>query len=284
MFAIHRLGSEEQRERWLPAMASGEAVGCFALTEPTAGSDPGAMETTAKRDGDGWVLDGTKRWVTNGSIADAAIVWAKTDDGIQGFLVDANSDGYAARDIPGKMSLRASVTSEIVLEDCRVGPEALLPEGRGLGSALRCLNEARYGIIWGAMGAARACLESVIARLSHREAFGKPLTGFQITQQRLADMLVAVSKGSLLALHLGRTKDARGLSPAQVSLGKLSNVRDALWVAREARALLGADGVTLDLPAIRHMNNLESVATYEGTAEVHSLILGEYLTGHRAFK
>ena len=284
MFAIHRFGSESQKETWLPRMATGEAIGCFALTEPTAGSDPGAMATSAERDGDGWVLNGTKRWVTNGSIADVAVVWARTDEGIAGFLVPAQSEGFSAADIERKMSLRASVTSEIVLTNCRVAGDALLPEARGLGAALACLNEARYGIVWGAMGAARACLEAVAARLADREAFGKPLSSFQINQQKLAGMLVAVSKGTLLALHLGRMKDRKGLTPQQVSLGKLSNVRDALWVAREARAMLGADGVTLDFPAVRHMNNLESVATYEGTAEVHSLILGEHITGIRAFK
>jgi glutaryl-CoA dehydrogenase len=284
MFAIHRFGTEDQKTRWLPAMARGEAVGCFALTEPTAGSDPSTMATSAERVGSGWRLNGTKRWVTSGSISDVAIIWARTDEGVQGFAVDTTTPGFAAKDITQKMSLRASVTSEIRLTDCLVDETALLPEARGLGSALTCLNEARYGIIWGAMGAARACFESAVERTSNREAFGKPLAAFQLTQQKLADMLVAISKGTLLALHLGRTKESQGLTPEQVSLGKLSNVRDAQAVARDARALLGADGVTLDLPVIRHMNNLESVATYEGTAQVHALILGESITGHRAFK
>jgi glutaryl-CoA dehydrogenase len=284
MFAIHRFGTEEQKNRWLPAMARGEAVGCFALTEPTAGSDPSAMATTAERRGDEWRLNGTKRWVTSGSIADVAVIWARTEGGIQGFLLEGSTPGFEATDIPGKLSLRASVTSEITVSDCVVGEDALLPEARGLGAALTCLNEARYGIVWGAMGAARACFESAVERTKSRDAFGKPLAAFQITQQKLADMLVAISKGTLLALHLGRMKERGGLTPQQVSLGKLSNVRDAQAVAREARALLGADGITLDFPAMRHMNNLESVATYEGTAEVHSLVLGEAITGHRAFK
>ncbi len=284
MFAIHKFGTEEQRNYWLPRMAHGEVIGCFALTEPSAGSDPSSMTTSAERDGDGWRLNGTKRWVTNGSIADVAIVWAKTDDGVQGFLIDTDTPGFKAEDIPRKMSLRASVTSELQMRDCIVSDGALLPGARGLGSALSCLNEARYGIVWGAMGAARSCFESVVARVGTREAFGKPIAAYQLTQQKLADMLVVISKGTLLALHLGRLKEKGELTPQQVSLGKLSNVRDAQVVAREARALLGADGITLDHPVIRHMNNLESVATYEGTAEVHALILGEAITGIRAFK
>jgi glutaryl-CoA dehydrogenase len=284
MFAIHRFGTEEQKNNWLPRMARGEAIGCFALTEPTAGSDPSSMTTTAARDGEGWRLNGTKRWVTNGSIADVAVVWAKTDDGVHGFLIDKEATGLEADDIPHKMSLRASVTSELHMRDCAVSKEALLPGARGLGAALTCLNEARYGIVWGAMGAARSCFESAIERVGRREAFGKPLAAYQITQQKLADMLVVISKGTLLALHLGRLKEKGELTSQQVSLGKLSNVRDAQAVAREARVLLGADGITLDHPVIRHMNNLESVATYEGTAEVHALILGEAITGIRAFK
>jgi glutaryl-CoA dehydrogenase len=284
MFAIHRYGTEEQKNKWLPAMARGEAVGCFALTESSAGSDPSTLATTARRRGSRWELNGTKRWVTNGSISDVAVIWARTDDGIQGFLIETGTPGFEAPDIPRKMSMRASVTSDIQMNECLVNEDALLPDARGLGTALNCLNEARYGIVWGAMGAARACFESAVERTTTREAFGKPLAAFQITQLKLADMQVAISKGTLLALHLGRMKEQGGLTPQQVSLGKLSNVRDAQAVAREARALLGADGITLDLPVIRHMNNLESVATYEGTAEVHTLILGEAITGIRAFK
>jgi glutaryl-CoA dehydrogenase len=284
MFAIHRFGTEEQKNAWLPLMARGEAVGCFALTEPTAGSDPSTMATTAVRDGTGWRLNGTKRWVTSGSIADVSIVWARTDEGIRGFLVEKDVPGFTAEDIPRKMSLRASVTSELRMDDCVVSEDALLPDAQGLGAPLTCLNEARYGIVWGAMGAARSCYESALERVTTREAFGKPLAGFQLTQQKLADMMIAISKGTLLALHLGRLKEREDLTPQQVSLGKLSNVRDAQVVAREARALLGADGITLDLPVMRHINNLESVATYEGTAEVHALVLGEAITGIRAFK
>jgi glutaryl-CoA dehydrogenase len=284
MFGIHRFGTEEQKNAWLPRMARGESIGCFALTEPTAGSDPSTMATTAVKDGDGWRLNGTKRWVTSGSIADVAIVWARTDEGVRGFLVEKDASGFEAVDIARKMSLRASVTSDLHMRDCILPPDAILPEARGLGAPLTCLNEARYGIVWGAMGAARACYESAVARVTTREAFGRLLAGFQLTQQKLADMLIAISKGTLLALHLGRLKEKGELTPQQVSLGKLSNVRDAQSVAREARALLGADGITLDMPVMRHLNNLESVATYEGTAEVHALVLGEAITGIRAFK
>ena len=283
MYAIHRFGSAQQKERWLPRLASGEAVGCFALTEREAGSDPSAMTVTATPDGDGWIITGTKRWVTSGSIADVAIVWAKTPDGIQGFAVDREAPGFAAEDIAGKMSLRASVTSDLFFDNCRVGADALLAEAKGLRAALACLNEARYGIVWGSIGAARACLEAAVDHAGARISFGKPIGAFQMTQQRLVDMAVAVNRGMLLALHLGRLKDSGRITPQQVSFGKLVNVREAQAVAREARALLGAEGITLGTPVIRHMNNLESVATYEGTAEVHALVLGEAITGHKAF-
>jgi glutaryl-CoA dehydrogenase len=284
MFPIHRYGSEEQKERWLPAMARGDVIGCFGLTEPDFGSDPGRMRTTAKRDGDGWVISGTKMWITNGGIADLAVVWAKTDDGIRGFLVPTETPGFAAKDVERKLSLRASVTSELILDEVRVGADALLPGASGLKGPLACLSEARFGIVWGAMGAARACFEAALAYSKTREQWGKAIGGFQLTQRKLADMAVELNKGMLLALHLGRAKDAGRLLPEQVSLGKLNNVREALAIAREARGILGANGITLEYPVIRHMNNLESVITYEGTNEIHTLILGEALTGLRAYE
>lgn len=283
MFPIRRFGSEEQRARWLPGMAAGEVVGCFGLTEHDAGSDPAAMRTRARRVGGDWVLDGTKMWITNGGIADVAVVWARTDDGVRGFLVPTDTAGVAVNDVPPKLSLRASVTSELVLAGVRLPDEALLPEARGLGAALSCLNEARFGIVWGALGAARACIEAALSHASQREVFGRVLTSFQLTQQRLAEMVLELEKGRLLALRLGRLKDGGELQPYQVSLGKLNNVRAALGIAREARALLGAAGITLEYPVIRHMNNLESVFTYEGTHEVHTLVLGEAITGQRAY-
>ena len=284
MYPIWRYGSEEQKRRWLPAMAAGEAIGCFGLTEPDFGSNPAGMRTSARRDGGDWVLNGTKMWITNGGIADVAVVWARTEDeGVRGFLVPAGTHGFSTRDIERKLSLRASVTSELVLEDCRLPSDAVLPEVRGMRGPLSCLNEARYGIVWGSMGAARACFQSALEYATTRVQFDRPIGGFQLTQQKLADMLVELSKGTLLALHLGRMKDDGRLAPEQVSLGKLNNVREALAIARTARTILGANGVTLEYPVIRHANNLESVLTYEGTSEVHSLILGQAVTGLAAF-
>ena len=284
MFPIWRYGSEEQKQRWLPPMAAGEVIGCFGLTEPDFGSNPAGMRTSARRDGGDWVLNGTKMWITNGGIADVAVVWARTEDeGVRGFLVPAGTPGFSTRDIGRKLSLRASVTSELILEDCRLPGDAVLPEVRGMRGPLSCLNEARYGIVWGSMGAARACFASALEYARTREQFDRPIGGFQLTQQKLADMLVELSKGTLLALHLGRMKDEGRLAPEQVSLGKLNNVREALAIARTARTILGANGVTLEYPVIRHANNLESVLTYEGTSEVHSLILGQAVTGLAAF-
>jgi glutaryl-CoA dehydrogenase len=285
MYPIWRFGSEEQKRRWLPPMAAGEVIGCFGLTEPDFGSNPAGMRTSARRDGGDWVLNGTKMWITNGGIADVAVVWARTDDeGVRGFLVPAGTPGFSTRDIGRKLSLRASVTSELVLEDCRLPGDAVLPEIRGMRGPLSCLNEARYGIVWGSMGAARACFQSALEYATTRVQFDRPIGGFQLTQQKLADMLVELSKGTLLALHLGRMKDEGRLAPEQVSLGKLNNVREALAIARTARTILGANGVTLEYPVIRHANNLESVLTYEGTSEVHSLILGQAVTGLSAFQ
>jgi glutaryl-CoA dehydrogenase len=284
MYPIWRYGSEEQKRRWLPAMAAGEVIGCFGLTEPDFGSNPAGMRTGARRDGGDWVLNGTKMWITNGGIADLAVVWARTDDeGVRGFLVPAGTPGFSTRDIERKLSLRASVTSELILEDCRLPADAVLPEVRGMRGPLSCLDEARYGIVWGSMGAARACFQSALEYATTRVQFDRPIGGFQLTQQKLADMLVELSKGTLLALHLGRMKDEGRLAPEQVSLGKLNNVREALAIARSARTILGANGVTLEYPVIRHANNLESVLTYEGTSEVHSLILGQAVTGLAAF-
>jgi glutaryl-CoA dehydrogenase len=285
MYPIWRYGSEEQKRRWLPAMAAGEVIGCFGLTEPDFGSNPAGMRTSARRDGGDWVLNGTKMWITNGGIADVAVVWARTEDeGVRGFLVPAGTHGFSTRDIERKLSLRASVTSELVLEDCRLPADAVLPEVRGMRGPLSCLNEARYGIIWGSMGAARACFQSALEYATTRVQFDRPIGGFQLTQQKLADMLVELSKGTLLALHLGRLKDEGRLAPEQVSLGKLNNVREALAIARTARTILGANGVTLEYPVIRHANNLESVLTYEGTSEIHQLVIGQALTGVSAFE
>jgi glutaryl-CoA dehydrogenase len=282
MFAIWRHGSEEQKREWLPAMASGERIGCFGLTEPDAGSDPGAMRTTARREGNDWILNGDKLWITNGSIADVAVVWARTDEGIRGFLVPRETPGFSARDIHRKLSLRASATSELIFVDCRLPADAMLPKARGLGGPLSCLNEARYGILWGSVGAARACYEAALSYALERKVFGRPIAAKQLIQRKLVQMAVELNKAGLLALHLGRLKDEGRLLPEQVSLGKLSNVRVALDIAREARTILGANGITLEYPVLRHMNNLESVLTYEGTEEVHTLILGEAITGHRA--
>ena len=284
MFAIWRYGSEEQKERWLPGMASGDLIGCFGLTEADAGSDPAAMRTRARRDGDDWVINGSKLWITNGSVADAAVVWAQTDEGIRGFVVEKGTPGFSASDIHGKLSLRASVTSELVLDDVRVPAEAQLPEATSLGAPLSCLNEARFGIIFGAAGAARACFEEALSYSAEREVFDKPLSGFQLTQQKLVEMALEVNKASLLALHLGRMKDDGRLAPEHVSFGKLSNTVAAIGVARTARTILGANGVSLEYPVMRHANNLESVLTYEGTAEIHTLVVGAALTGEQAYR
>jgi glutaryl-CoA dehydrogenase len=283
MFPISRYGSEEQRQRWLPAMAAGEAIGCFGLTEPDAGSDPGAMRTRARRDGSDWVLDGTKMWITNGGIADVAVVWAQTEEGVRGFLIESGTPGFSTRDIHRKMSLRASVTSELSFDGVRVPADAMLPGVTGLRGPLSCLNEARYGILWGVTGAARSCYEAALTYSQTREAFGKPIGAFQLTQRKLVNMLVELTKAELLALHLGRSKDAGTLRPQLVSLGKLNNVREALDIAREARTVLGANGITTEYPVIRHANNLESVLTYEGTSEIHTLIIGQDLVGQPAF-
>jgi glutaryl-CoA dehydrogenase len=284
MFAIWRFGTEEHRQRWLPAMAAGEAIGCFGLTEPDAGSDPGSMRTRARRDGSDWVLDGRKMWITNGSVADVAVVWAQTDDGVRGFVVPTDTPGFSAPLIKHKLSLRASVTSELVLDGVRLPADAALPEVRGLRGPLTCLNEARYGIVWGAMGAARSSLEAALTYAGERTQFGRPISGFQLTQQKLVDMSLEYTKGVLLALHLGRRKDAGTLRPEQVSMGKLNNVREALEICRTARTILGANGISLEFPVIRHMNNLESVLTYEGTVEMHTLVVGEAITGQAAFR
>jgi glutaryl-CoA dehydrogenase len=284
MFAIWRWASESVKQQWLPAMAMGEAIGCFGLTEPDQGSDPGSMRTRARKDGGDWLITGRKMWITNGSIADVAVVWAQTDEGIRGFAVPTSSAGFSAPDIKHKMSLRASVTSELVLDDVRVPDEYAFPEVRGLKGPLSCLNEARYGIVWGSMGAARSSLDAAIRYSKEREQFGRPIGGFQLTQQKLADMALEHTKGMMLALHLGRRKDAGTLHPTQVSLGKLNNVREAIEICRTARTILGANGISLEYPVIRHMNNLESVLTYEGTVEMHTLVVGEALTGLAAFR
>jgi glutaryl-CoA dehydrogenase len=284
MYAIWRWGSEEHKQQWLARMAAGEAIGCFGLTEPDAGSDPGAMRTRARRDGSDWILNGAKMWITNGSVADVAVVWARTDDGVRGFLVAKGTPGFSAPEIHKKLSLRASVTSELVFDDVRLPAEAMLPEASSLRGPLSCLNEARYGIVWGAVGAARACFEAALDYAKERVQFGRPIASFQLQQQKLAQMALEVNRGSLLALHLGRLKDAGTLRPEHVSMGKLANVNAALDVARSARQVLGANGITLEYPVIRHMNNLESVVTYEGTADVHALVIGSALTGIEAFR
>ncbi|HEX7290968.1 MAG TPA: acyl-CoA dehydrogenase family protein [Conexibacter sp.] len=284
MYAIWRWGSEEQKREWLPRMAAGEAIGCFGLTEPDAGSDPGSMRTHARRDGADWILNGAKMWITNGSIADVAVVWARTDDGVSGFLVPRGAPGFSAPEIHKKLSLRASVTSELVLDDVRLPDSARLPEVSSLRGPLSCLNEARYGIVWGAAGAGRACFEAALAYAKERIQFDRPIAATQIQQQKLAYMALEVNRASLVALHLGRMKDAGTLRSEHVSMGKLGNVNGALEVARTARQVLGANGVTLEYPVIRHMNNLESVVTYEGTADVHALVIGQALTGINAFR
>jgi glutaryl-CoA dehydrogenase len=283
MFPIHAYGSDEQRNRWLPELAAGRAIGCFGLTEPDAGSDPASMRTAARRDGSDWVISGNKMWITSGSVADVAVVWARTDDGIRAFLVERGTRGFSARDIHRKLSLRASVTSELLLEDVRVPAQAMLPGVVGLRGPLSCLSEARYGIAWGALGAGRACYEAALDYSCSRVSFGRPIAGYQLTQQKLVDMATSLTQGRLTAWRLGTLKDGRGVHPAQVSMGKRANVRIALDVARSARTILGANGITLEYPVVRHMTNLESVLTYEGTEEVHTLILGKALTGLDAF-
>lgn len=287
MYAIWRWGTEEHKTEWLPALAGGEAIGCFGLTEPDAGSDPASMRTSARRDGTDWILDGSKMWITNGSIADVAIVWANAGDdhgGIRGFVVPTATRGFAAPLMRHKMSLRASVTSELVLDGVRLPSSALLPQASGLSGPLSCLNEARYGIVWGALGAARTCLETARGYACERRQFGRPIAGFQLTQAKLAEMAVALVTGRLLALHLGRRKDAVGLRPDQVSMGKLHNVSTALQIARTARTILGANGISAEYPVMRHASNLESVLTYEGTVEMHTLVIGQALTGISAYR
>ncbi len=285
MFAIWRWGSEEQKQRWLPPMHEGDAVGCFGLTEPDAGSDPGSMRTHARRDGSDWILNGSKMWITNGTISDVAVVWARTDEGqINGFLVEAGTPGFTAPEMKRKLSLRASVTSELVLRDVRVPEANRFPEVSSLRGPLSCLNEARYGIVWGAVGAGRACYEAALEYAKQRPVFGKPVAAYQLTQQKLAEMVLELNRGMLVALHIGRMKDEGTLRPEHVSLGKMGNVRGALEVCRSARTILGGNGITLEYPVIRHMNNLESVLTYEGTHEVHTLVVGEAITGENAFR
>ena len=284
MFPIWEFGSEEQKQTWLPGMAAGEILGCFGLTEPDSGSDPASMRTRARRDGSDWILNGTKMWITNGNVADIAIIWARTDEGIKGFIVPAGSRGFTANLIHRKASLRASVTSELVLDNVRVPSDFVLPGVSSMRGPLSCLSEARFGILFGVMGAARACYESALEYSKSRQQFGVPIASFQLTQQKLVEMMVAVNRGTLLALHLGRMKDQGKITPELVSFGKFDNVRNALAVARTARSILGANGITLEYPVIRHMANLETVLTYEGTNEIHTLILGQAITGLPAFQ
>jgi glutaryl-CoA dehydrogenase len=283
MFPIYAFGSEEQKQRWLPRMAKGEVIGCFGLTEPDSGSDAGAMRTSASLDGDSYILNGTKMWITNGSVADVAVVWAKTAEGVRGFLVERGTEGFTTSDIHHKLSLRASITSELHFEDCRVPVGNMLPNVRGMRGPLSCLNEARYGIAWGATGAARACFEAALDYARTRIQFNRPIASFQLVQRKLALMATEIVKAQLLSLQLGRLKDEDLLHPVQISIAKRNNVREALEIAREARSILGANGITLEYPVSRHMYNLESVFTYEGTDDVHTLIIGQALTGINAF-
>ena len=284
MFPIHRYGSEEQKQRWLPFMAKGEVIGCFGLTEPEFGSNPAGMATRARRDGGDWVINGTKRWITNGNVAHLVIVWARTEDGIRGFLVETGTKGFQAREIHHKLSMRASVTSELILDDVRVPARNELPGAQGLKAPLSCLNEARYGIVWGVLGAAIACYRSALEYAKARVQFDRPIAGYQLTQEKLVNMLTEITKGQLLALQLGRLKDQGKATAPQISMAKLNNVREALRIAREARTILGANGISLEYPVMRHMNNLETVLTYEGTSEIHMLAIGEEITGLGAFK
>ena len=284
MFPIHRYGSEEQKQHWLPRMAAGEVIGCFGLTEPEFGSNPSGMATRARREGKDWILNGTKRWITNGNVADLAIVWARSEQGIRGFLVEKGTKGFEARQIHHKLSMRASVTSELILDDCRIPAGNELPEAQGLKAPLSCLNEARYGIVWGVLGAAIACYRSALEYAKARVQFDRPIAGYQLTQEKLVNMLTEITKGQLLALQLGRLKDESKATATQISMAKLNNVREALQIAREARTILGANGISLEYPVMRHMNNLETVLTYEGTSEIHMLAIGEEITGLSAFK
>jgi glutaryl-CoA dehydrogenase len=284
MFPIHRYGSEEQKQRWLPAMAKGEVLGCFGLTEPDFGSNPAGMATRARRDGGDWVLNGTKRWITNGNMAQLAVIWARTDSGIRGFLVETDTKGFEAREIHHKLSMRASVTSELILDDCRIPASNQLPGAEGLKGPLACLNEARFGIAWGALGAAVACYQSALNYAGERIQFERPISAFQLTQEKLVNMLTEITKGQLMALQLGRLKDEGKATPTQISMAKMNNVREALRIARDARSILGANGISLEYPVMRHMTNLETVLTYEGTNEVHMLAIGQEITGQSAFK
>jgi glutaryl-CoA dehydrogenase len=283
MYAIFAFGSDEQKAAWLPRMAAGDAIGCFGLSEPDSGSDPGSMRTFARRDGDDWVLSGTKMWITNGSCSDVAVVWAGTDHGIRGFVVPTDTPGFSAPEIHKKLSLRASVTSELVMDDVRLPADAMMPGVEGLKGPLSCLNEARFGIVWGVMGSARSCFETALTYAKERVQFDRPIGSFQLTQKKLTDMALELSKGTLLAYHLGRMKEEDRLRPEHVSIGKLNNTREAIAIARTCRGILGANGITLEYPIMRHMTNLESVLTYEGTEEIHTLVIGQALTGLRAF-
>jgi glutaryl-CoA dehydrogenase len=284
MFPIWKYGSEEQKQEWLPRMAAGEAIGCFGLTEPDSGSDPASMRTSARRDGPDWVLNGNKLWITNGGIADLAVVWARSADGIRGFIVPRGTAGFTTRDIHKKLSLRASVTSELILEEVRLPDAAVLPHVTGMKGPLSCLNEARYGILWGVVGAARTCYQTALEYATTRHQFGKPIAAFQLTQEKLVNMLLELNKAALVAYHLGRMKDEGRITAQHVSFGKLNNVREALEICRSARTILAANGITLEYPVIRHINNLESVLTYEGTSEIHTLVLGEAITGIQAYR
>ena len=283
MFPIWKFGSDEQKERWLPGMARGELIGCFGLTEPDSGSDPASMKTRARRDGSDWILTGTKMWITNGGVADVAVVWARAEEGIRGFLVPRDTPGFTTQDIHRKHSLRASITSELILDDVRLPDDAILPGVTGMRGPLSCLSEARYGILWGAVGAARTCFVAALEYAKSRPQFGRPIAGFQLTQEKLVNMMVELQKAQLLALHIGRLKDDGRVAPEHISIGKLNNVREALAIAREARTILGANGISSEYPVMRHAANLESVLTYEGTNEIHTLILGQALTGQSAF-